>query len=114
VLDRTNLREYLETRGAGNLIKAVIDVAYTIEYGLEIDRQSCLNFLLFIHADRRSKFTPFGTSDERYHVIGGNQQVPAGLAAGLGGQIRYGMKLLRAGKTAAGAARRPSARRTTR
>src|SRR4029434_1504376 len=103
VLDRTNLREYLETRGAGNLIKAVIDVVYTIEYGLEIDRQNCLNFLLFIHADRRSKFTPFGIfSDERYHVIGGNQQIPAGLAAGLGGQIRYGMKLRRASKTSAG------------
>jgi monoamine oxidase len=102
VLDRTNLKQYLETRGAGNLIKAVIDVAYTIEYGLEIDRQSCLNFLLFIHADRRSRFTPFGTSDERFHVIGGNQQIPAGLAAGLGGQIRYGMKLQRARKTPAG------------
>jgi monoamine oxidase len=103
VLDFTNLREYLETRGAGDLIKAVIDVAYTIEYGLEIDRQSCLNFLLFIHADRRSKFTPFGVfSDERYHVIGGNQQIPAGLAAGLGGQIRYGMKLQRASRTSAG------------
>ena len=102
VLDRTNLREYLETRGAGRLIKAVIDVAYTIEYGLEIDRQSCINFLLFIHADRRSKFTPFGTSDERYHIIGGNQQVPAALAAGLGRQIQYGMKLQAAGKTAAG------------
>ena len=86
VLDRTNLKEYLEARGAGDLIKAVIDVAYTIEYGLEIDRQSCLNFLFFIHADRRSKFTPFGIfSDERYHVIGGNQQIPASLAAGLGG-----------------------------
>ena len=103
VLDRTNLREYLETRNAGNLIKAVINVAYTIEYGLEIDRQSCLNFLLFIHADRRSRFTPFGVfSDERYHVIGGNQQIPAGLARGLGGQIRYGMTLLRARKTSAG------------
>jgi monoamine oxidase len=102
VLDRTNLKEYLETRGAGSLIKAVLDVAYTIEYGLEIDRQSCLNFLFFIHADRRSKFAPFGTSDERYHVVGGNQQVPAALAAGLGGQIQYGMKLQRAGKTAAG------------
>jgi monoamine oxidase len=74
VLDFTNLQEYRETRGAGTLIKAVLDVAYTIEYGLEIDRQSCINFLLFIHADRRSKFTPFGVfSDERYHVIGGNQ-----------------------------------------
>jgi monoamine oxidase len=52
VLDFTNLQEYLETRGAGTLIKAVLDVAYTIEYGLEIDRQSCINFLLFIHADR--------------------------------------------------------------
>ncbi len=103
VLDLTNLREYLETRGAGDLIKTVIDVAYTIEYGLEIDRQSCLNFLLFIHADRRSRFTPFGIfSDERYHVIGGNQQIPAGLAARLGGQIRYGMKLQRARKTPAG------------
>jgi monoamine oxidase len=103
VLDRTNLEEYLETRGAGALIKAVIDVAYTIEYGLEIGRQSCLNFLFFIHADRRSKFTPFGVfSDERYHVVGGNQQIPAGLAAGLGGQIRYGLTLQRARKTAAG------------
>ena len=72
-------------------------MAYTIEYGLETDRQSCLNFLFFIHADRRSRFTPFGVfSDERYHVIGGNQQIPAGLAAGLGGQIRYGAKLQRA------------------
>jgi monoamine oxidase len=103
VLDLTNLQEYLETRGAGDLIKSVIDVAYTIEYGLEIDRQSCLNFLFFIHADRRSKFTPFGVfSDERYHVVGGNEQIPAGLAAGLGGQIRYGMTLQRARKTPAG------------
>ena len=102
-LDFTNLQEYLETRGAGMLIKAVLDVAYTIEYGLEIDRQSCINFLLFIHADRRSKFTPFGVfSDERYHVIGGNQQIPAGLAAGLAGQIRFGMTLLGVRKTPAG------------
>src|SRR5262249_28801037 len=102
-LDLTNLREYLETRDAGVLIKAVIDVAYTIEYGLEIHQQSCLSFLLFVHADRRSKFTPFGiSSDERYHIIGGNQQIPAGLAAGLGGQIRYGLKLQRARKTPAG------------
>jgi monoamine oxidase len=102
-LDRTNLQEYLETRGAGSLIESVIDVAYTIEYGLEIDQQNSLNFLLFIHADRRSKFLPFGVfSDERYHVIGGNQQIPAALAADLGGQIRYGMTLEPARKTAAG------------
>jgi monoamine oxidase len=103
VLDFTNLQEYLETRGAGTLIKAVLDVVYTIEYGLEIDRQSCINFLLFIHADRRSKFTPFGVfSDERYHVIGGNQQIPAGLAAGLAEQIKFERMLLDVRKTPAG------------
>jgi monoamine oxidase len=102
-LDLTNLKEYVQTRGAGALIEAVIDVAYTIEYGREIDEQSCLNFLFFVHADRRSKFTPFGVfSDERYHLIGGNQQIPAALAAGLGAQINYDRRLIRAGKTPAG------------
>ena len=48
----------------------MIEEAYVAEYGLEPGQQSCLNFLLFVHADRRSKFTPFGiSSDERYHVI---------------------------------------------
>jgi monoamine oxidase len=103
VLDHTSLGEYLQSRGAPPLLRAVIDVAYTIEYGLEIDLQNCLNFLFFIHADRRSKFTPFGVfSDERYHVVDGNQQIPRALAAGLGGQIRYGTTLRRARKTSAG------------
>ena len=103
ILDNTTLEEYLITRGAGPIIFEAIKQSYIAEYGREIDEQSALNFLLFIHADKRSKFTPFGVfSDERYHVIGGNQQIPAGLAAGLGGQIRYGAKLQRARKTAAG------------
>jgi monoamine oxidase len=55
-----SLREYLLTRGAGPNIFKAIDVSYTIEYGNEIEEQSCLNFLFFIHADRRSRFTPFG------------------------------------------------------
>jgi monoamine oxidase len=101
VLDFTNLEEYLVTRHAGDLIQAVIRVVYEIEYGLKIAEQNCLNFLLFIHADRRSKFTPFGVfSDERYHVVGGNQQIATGLAAGLPGQIQFGMTLEALRKTA--------------
>jgi monoamine oxidase len=102
-LDLTTLQQYLDTRGAGNLIKAVIKAAYVGEYGLEIDRQSCLNFLLFIHADKRSKFRPFGVfSDERYHVIGGNQQIVEGLRSRLQGQIQVGKKLVAARKDSAG------------
>ena len=81
ILDNMSLGEYLDSRGAGQLLSAVIEQAYKAEYGLEIDQQSCLNFLLFIHADRRSKFTPFGiSSDERYHVIEGNDGITAGLS----------------------------------
>ncbi|HSF29126.1 MAG TPA: FAD-dependent oxidoreductase [Candidatus Tectomicrobia bacterium] len=100
-LDFTSLREYLATRGAGEIASKAIEQAYIAEYGLEIDQQSCLSFLLFIHADRRSKFRPFGVfSDERYHVIGGNEQIIAGLRDELPGQMQLGMKLVKARKNA--------------
>src|SRR6478672_3630620 len=50
-LDRTSLRDYLDSRQAGKVIQAAIKASYEAEYGLSIDQQSCLNFLLFIHAD---------------------------------------------------------------
>jgi monoamine oxidase len=103
VLDFTNLREYIETRDAGGIVSKAIEQAYIAEYGLEIDQQSCLSFLLFIHADRRSQFRPFGVfSDERYHVIGGNEQIVEGLRNRLYGQIQLGMKLVKASKNASG------------
>mgnify|MGYP003575043194 CR=1 FL=1 len=103
MLDRTSLKQYLESRGAAPLIKSVIEQAYKAEYGLEIDEQSCLNFLLFIHADRRSKFTPFGVfSDERYHVVSGNDRIVEGLRDRLPGRLQLGMRLVGATKTAAG------------
>jgi monoamine oxidase len=102
-LDNVNLLEYLETRGAGSLVKAVIIEAYEAEYGLNAEAQSCLNFLLFIHADKRSKFRPFGVfSDERYHIVSGNQQIPARLAAILGSQIELGQRLVRVRKNTRG------------
>jgi len=102
-LDFTNLQEYLDARGAGGLIKAAVKAAYIAEYGLEIEEQSCLNFLLFIHVDKRSKFRPFGVfSDERYHIIGGNDQIVNGLSNRLDTQIELEMRLVKARKTAAG------------
>ena len=102
-LDRLSLREYLRTRNAPPVISAVIDTAYTIEYGLDADKLSCLSFLLFIHADRRSKFTPWGVfSDERFHIVGGNEQVAKALADRLPGQIQYGRNLARVAKLSDG------------
>lgn len=100
--DELSLEEYLVSRGAGPLIRAVLEEAYIAEYGLAPSQQSCLNLLFFIHADRRSKFTPFGVfSDERYHVVEGNDAIASGLAARLAARWRHGHKLVRVRKTAA-------------
>jgi monoamine oxidase len=102
-LDLTDLASYLRSRGAGSLAYQAIEQAYIAEYGLAAEQQSCLNFLLFIHADRRSKFQPFGVfSDERYHVVEGNQAIPNALSARLVNPVQYGFHLVRVRKTAAG------------
>ena len=101
LLDKTNLLDYLETRKAGDVIKAAIKATYTAEFGLELHEQSCLNLLLFIHADKRANFTPFGFfSDERYQIIGGNEQIVQGLRNQLQGQINLGMRLVKVRKDA--------------
>jgi monoamine oxidase len=102
-LDFTSLQAYLETHEAGEIVRKVIDVAYTTEYGCEISELSCLGFLFFIHIDKRAKFTPFGVfSDERYHVIGGNEQIPRGIAGRLTGPVEFGARLVAARKPAGG------------
>ncbi len=90
-LDLTPLSSYLDSRGAGGLLHQVLDAAYTIEYGREIGEQSALALLLFAHADRRSRFRPFGVfSDERFHVVEGNEEIVRGLVRALPGQIEFG------------------------
>ncbi len=97
--DNINLQSYLETRQPGEIIKAVINSAYMAEYGLELEEQSCLNFLLVVHEIEKSKATPFSIfSDECYHIAGGNEQIVRCLSNELQGQINLGMKLVRVRK----------------
>ncbi|MFM2244922.1 MAG: hypothetical protein RL071_996 [Pseudomonadota bacterium] len=105
-LDHTPLDAYLADRGASRTLQAVFAAAYEPEYGRPLSEQSALNLLLFIHPDRRSELHEFGVfSDERYHIIGGNDQVRDGLAAALGRAPRFGHRLTAAWRTAAGAIR---------
>jgi monoamine oxidase len=100
-LDQISLLAYLEGQNAagiaaGPVAKAAIIAAYEAEYGLAASEQSCLNFLLFMHPDRRSTFTPFGVfSDERYHLVDGNDRLIESLTRELPGQITYGSRLVR-------------------
>src|SRR4029077_5270331 len=71
--------------------------------GRGIREQGSLNFLLFINSDRRSKFTPFGNfSDERYHVVEGNDKIANGIAGLLPKQPEFGMRREAARKLSTG------------
>jgi monoamine oxidase len=104
LLDQTDLATWLGTR-AGDLplIRKVLEQAYVAEYGLECAEQSCLNMLLFIHADRKSKLREFGVfSDERFHLVGGNDAIASNIRARLPGTVNTGAELVRLGKNASG------------
>jgi monoamine oxidase len=102
-LDRTDLATYFATRTTGHpLIEAVLNEAYLAEYGLETGQQSTLNFLGFMRLNRQSKFEPFGTSDERYHLLDGNDGIVRGLTQKLRGPIVTGAALTRLGRDASG------------
>jgi monoamine oxidase len=102
-LDQLSLADYLVSRRAGPLVSQAIEAAYLAEYGLEIGDQSALNLLLFIHADKRSRFMPFGVfSDERYHIVEGNDRIALGLEGDLLQPVKRAHVLRRVARTAAG------------
>ena len=81
-LDRMSVHEYIERRipgGHRSPLGALLDAAYVIEYGADSTEQSALNliFLLGFQPQQRS-LSVFGESDEKFHIRGGNQQLPEG------------------------------------
>lgn len=91
-LDRMTISGWFDRNGVDGWLRRLIEVAYTTEMGLECDQQSALNLLTFIGTDD-GPFRIFGSSDERYHVRGGNDQVPRHLAARMGDAIETGAVL---------------------
>jgi len=92
-LDRLSITQWLDRNGVSGWLRSLLEVAYTTEMGLEVDRQSALNLLTFIGTDTGNGFRVFGDSDERFHVRGGNDQVPHRLAAKLADAIETGSVL---------------------
>lgn len=88
-LDRISIAEWLERAGARGWIRDLLEVAYTTEYGLEVGQQSSLNLLMMIDPEP-DPFRIFGDSDERFHVRGGNDQIPHALAKALGDRVEIG------------------------
>ena len=94
-IDAMSIRQWFDSVGASGPVRALLDVAYNIEFGLETDQQSAWNFLWQISPADPSNFAIFGTSDERFHTKTGNDAIPTGLAARLDPtQIHLGMQLV--------------------
>ena len=74
--------EWVEKRIITGLPTKILRAAYVGEYGLEIDQQSALNLLMTM-GDKTppNEFRIFGPSDERFHIVEGNDTVPARLGA---------------------------------
>ncbi|HSC90692.1 MAG TPA: NAD(P)/FAD-dependent oxidoreductase [Gaiellaceae bacterium] len=104
-LDMLSIVDWIEETFEGGIssrIGQLLDVAYTIEYGAECDEQSALNLLYLLGYSGPGNFRVFGASNEKYHVRGGNDQIPARLADRLAGQITTGSELVAIRQTPAG------------
>jgi monoamine oxidase len=83
-LDHTSnfdwIRKYVPGGHASNL-GALLNSAYLTEYGLDSHHQSSLNIVYLLGFQPAPvTFSVYGTSDERFHIKGGNQQLPLAVA----------------------------------
>src|SRR5579864_3509673 len=86
-LDNMSLYQWIETRvpgGHASRMGQLLDVAYNIEYGNVTAEQSSLNLVYLLGFQAQpGDFRIFGASDERYHIVGGNDRLPKAIAASL-------------------------------
>jgi monoamine oxidase len=96
-LDQMSVSDWINQTVPGGLsspLGQLLEVAYTIEYGVECDVQSALNLIYLLGYNSPGQFTLFGHSNEKYHVRGGNDQIVSRLASLLGSQIITGRSLV--------------------
>jgi monoamine oxidase len=93
-LDNMSVFDWIESRvpgGHNSPLGLLLDTAYEIEYGAESTEQSSLNLIYFMaFQPENDTLTIFGESDERFHIRGGNQQLPRRMADSLGPTVEFG------------------------
>src|SRR4051794_10150182 len=95
-LDAMSITDWINAYVPGGMrskLGQLLDVTYNIEYGAESSVQSSLNMLYLLGFSGQGQLRIFGPSNEKYHTVGGNDQIPERLAAILSGQINMGYEL---------------------
>jgi monoamine oxidase len=91
-----SIKDYFDSIGmpADLFLRKGLEGAYNTEYGLEVEEQTAINFLfLFSINPGNQRYEIFGLSDERYKVIGGNQQIPNAIYNKISAQVKLGYAL---------------------
>jgi monoamine oxidase len=97
-LDNMSVYDWIESRvpgGHGSRMGRLLDAAYNEEYGAETTVQSALNIVYLLGFNAKpGNFAIFGASNERYHIAGGNEQLPQAIAAALpAGTVQLGWRM---------------------
>ncbi len=90
-LDAMSLSEWIERFVPGGVrsnIGEYIYLQYVAEYGIDAHRQSSLNMVYWLgrqpqYDAKSGAFVALGPSDQRYHIVGGNDRLPHAIAASL-------------------------------
>jgi monoamine oxidase len=93
-LDKVSLKAYLDQfRGkAPDWAIDLLDIAYTINEGLDAEDQSCLMMVDAIATDMSEPFQIFGESDEAWRIKGGSSALINGLVAALENKIELKLR----------------------
>jgi monoamine oxidase len=91
-LDNLSIAEYVDQAETSTIVRQLLRIAYTTDYGRDPEEQSALN-LLFLIGSEPGSFELYGNSDERYQIDGGNSQIINRLADKLSGSIETGTVL---------------------
>jgi monoamine oxidase len=93
-LDRRSAAAVMDGLGIDGWLRRLLDIGLTQEMGLEPDRMSGLYFTESFAPDPRQPQRGLFSSDQRFQVAGGNDRLPAAIAARLGTRVRTGYRLL--------------------
>ena len=96
-LDNISVYDWIERNVPGghrSPMGQLLDVAYNIEYGAETNVQSSLNLVYLLGFNEKpGNFAIFGASNEKYHIVGGNQRLPEVIAANLQRPVQTGWRM---------------------
>jgi monoamine oxidase len=106
-LDALSIADYFDelvstgVMSANNSARQLLEVAYNIEYGLEVDEQSALNLLYLVGTDQNA-IELFGASDELLRLRDGNDALISALVDAVADRIETDKMLVRLATTSGG------------